>query len=131
MPIADLEMRRRPTRMKRPVLMVTAFLILFAPSRAAAQLRLLVGGAMAEPVKKVGANFKNNLTTDTSGVRLFLKLAPTFFTGSAIAPPTRSLSCAAARPGANKIRNAVSIRTGLFIRVGLLLISRSAIGIQH
>src|SRR5437879_4788331 len=67
MPIADLEMRRRPTRMKRPVLMVTAFLILFAPSRAAAQLRLLVGGAMAEPVKKVGANFKNNLTTDTSG----------------------------------------------------------------
>ena len=53
--------------MKRPVLMVTAFLILFAPSRAAAQLRLLVGGAMAEPVKKVGANFKNNLTTDTSG----------------------------------------------------------------
>src|SRR2546427_464422 len=67
MPIADLEMRRRPTRMKRPVLMVTAFLILFAPSRAAAQLRLLVGGAMAEPVKKVGASFKNNLTTDTSG----------------------------------------------------------------
>src|SRR2546425_6882562 len=62
MPIADLEMRRRPTRMKRPVLMVTAFLILFAPSRAAAQLRLLVGGAMAEPVKKVGASFKNNLT---------------------------------------------------------------------
>src|SRR6266581_4071411 len=53
--------------MKRPVLMVTAFLILFAPSRAAAQLRLLVGGAMAEPVKKVGASFKNNLTTDTSG----------------------------------------------------------------
>src|SRR3989454_6868524 len=67
MPIADLEMRRRPTRMKRPVLMVTAFLILFAPSRAAAQLRLLVGGAMAEPVKKVGASFLNNLTTDTSG----------------------------------------------------------------
>src|SRR5262245_2807313 len=67
MPIADLEMRRRPTRMKRPVLMVTAFLIFFAPSRAAAQLRLLVGGAMTEPVKKVGANFKNNLTTDTSG----------------------------------------------------------------
>src|SRR5437016_12671844 len=67
MPIADLEMRRRPTRMKRPVLMLTAFLILFAPGRAAAQLKLLVGGAMAEPVRRVGANFKMNLTTDTSG----------------------------------------------------------------
>jgi len=53
--------------MKRSVLMLTAFLVLFAPSRAAAQLKLLVGGAMTEPVKKVGANFKNNLTTDTSG----------------------------------------------------------------
>src|SRR5438046_10090559 len=67
MPSAHLEMRRRLALMKRPVLMVTAFLILFAPSRAAAQLRLLVGGAMAEPVKKGGANFKNNLTFETSG----------------------------------------------------------------
>jgi len=53
--------------MKKPVLMLTTVLVLFAPSGASAQLRLLVGGAMAEPVKKVGANFKNNLTTDTSG----------------------------------------------------------------
>ena len=53
--------------MKKSVLMLTTVLVLFAPSRASAQLRLLVGGAMTEPVKKVGANFKNNLTTDTSG----------------------------------------------------------------
>ena len=58
---------KRTNTMKKPVLMLTLVLVLLAPSRAAAQLRLLVGGAMAEPVKKVGANFKNNLTTDTSG----------------------------------------------------------------
>jgi molybdate transport system substrate-binding protein len=53
--------------MKKPVLMLMTILVLFAPSPAAAQLRLLVGGAMAEPVKKVGADFKISLTTDTSG----------------------------------------------------------------
>jgi molybdate transport system substrate-binding protein len=53
--------------MKKPVLMLTTVLVLFAPGRAAAQLKLLVGGAMAEPVKKVGADFKSTLTTDTSG----------------------------------------------------------------
>lgn len=53
--------------MKKPVLMLMTILVLFAPSPAAAQVRLLVGGAMAEPVKKVGADFKSNLTTDTSG----------------------------------------------------------------
>jgi molybdate transport system substrate-binding protein len=53
--------------MKKPVLMLTTVLVLFAPGRAAAQVKLLVGGAMAEPVRKVGAAFKSNLTTDTSG----------------------------------------------------------------
>jgi molybdate transport system substrate-binding protein len=53
--------------MKKPVLMLTIVLVLFAPGRAAAQVKLLVGGAMAEPAKKVGAGFKSNLTTDTSG----------------------------------------------------------------
>ena len=53
--------------MKKSVLMLTMVLVLFAPGRAAAQLKLLVGGAMTEPAKKVGAGFKNNLTTDTSG----------------------------------------------------------------
>ena len=53
--------------MKKSVLLLTMVLVLFAPSRAVAQLKLLVGGAMTEPAKKVGAGFKNNLTTDTSG----------------------------------------------------------------
>ena len=53
--------------MKKSVLLLATILVLFAPSPAAAQLRLLVGGAMTEPVKKIGADFKNILTTDTSG----------------------------------------------------------------
>ena len=53
--------------MKKSVLLLTMVLVLFAPGRAVAQLKLLVGGAMTEPAKKVGAGFKNNLTTDTSG----------------------------------------------------------------
>ncbi len=53
--------------MKKSILMLTMVLVLFAPGRAAAQLKLLVGGAMTEPVKKASAGFKTNLTTDTSG----------------------------------------------------------------
>ena len=53
--------------MKKSVLMLTMVLVLFAPGHAAAQLKLLVGGAMTEPVKKASASFKTNLTTDTSG----------------------------------------------------------------
>src|SRR5437660_1777837 len=43
--------------MKKSVLMVTIFLILFAPGRAAAQLKLFVGGAVTEPVNRVDAEF--------------------------------------------------------------------------
>ena len=59
--------------MKKSVLMVTIFLILFAPGRAAAQLKLFVGGAVTEPVKRVDAEFakksghRSDLTSDTSG----------------------------------------------------------------
>src|SRR5262245_38309556 len=59
--------------MKRSVLTVTMLLILFAPGRAAAQLKLLVGGAVTEPVKKVDAEFakksghRSEITSDTSG----------------------------------------------------------------
>src|SRR5690348_5763767 len=59
--------------MKRSVLTVTMFLILFVPGRAAAQLRLFVGGAVTEPVKKVDAEFakksghRSEITSDTSG----------------------------------------------------------------
>src|SRR5439155_1427067 len=59
--------------MKKSVLMVTIFLILFAPGRAAAQLKLFVGGAVTEPVKRVDAEFakksghRSDITSDTSG----------------------------------------------------------------
>lgn len=57
--------------LKKSVLMFT---LLFLASRAdAAQLKLLVGGALSEPVKKIGADFsrktshKLDFTTDTTG----------------------------------------------------------------
>src|SRR5437773_8047000 len=58
--------------MKKSLLIVT-WLVLFAGAATAAQLKLLVSAAMAEPVKKVGADFERkarhqiDLTTGTSG----------------------------------------------------------------
>src|SRR5438093_1773553 len=58
--------------MKKSLLIVT-WLVLFAGAATAAQLKLLVSAAMAEPVKKVVADFERkaghqiDLTTDTSG----------------------------------------------------------------
>ena len=59
--------------MKKSLLMLSMLLILFVPGYAAAQLKLLVGGAVTEPVKKVDAEFakksghRADLTSDTSG----------------------------------------------------------------
>jgi molybdate transport system substrate-binding protein len=59
--------------MKKSLLMLTMLSILFAPGRASAQLKLLVGGAVTEPVKKVDAELakksghRADLTSDTSG----------------------------------------------------------------
>lgn len=61
--------------LKKSLLVFTAaVLILFVAGRAAAaQIKLLVGGAMAESIKKVGADFsrktshKLDFTTDTTG----------------------------------------------------------------
>ena len=59
--------------MKKSLLMLSMLLILFTPGYAAAQLKLLVGGAVTEPVKKVDAEFakksghRADLTSDTSG----------------------------------------------------------------
>ena len=43
--------------MKKTVWLLTTVLILCAPGQAAAQLKLFVGGAVTEPVKKVDAEF--------------------------------------------------------------------------
>jgi len=59
--------------MKKFVLVLTILLLLLVPGRAAAQLRLFVGGAVTEPVKKVDAEFakksghRSEITSDTSG----------------------------------------------------------------
>src|SRR5215470_20282098 len=59
--------------MNKLVLVLTTLLILFDPGRAAAQLKLFVGGAVTEPVKKVDAEFakksghRSEITSDTSG----------------------------------------------------------------
>jgi molybdate transport system substrate-binding protein len=58
---------------KKTVLLLTTILILVAPGRAIAQLKLFVGGAVTEPVKKVDVEFSKktghraDLTSDTSG----------------------------------------------------------------
>ena len=58
--------------MKKSLSIVT-WLVLFAGAATASQLKLLVSAAMAEPVKKVGADFERkaghriDLTTGTSG----------------------------------------------------------------
>jgi molybdate transport system substrate-binding protein len=71
MQIADLRMRKANT-VKKSLLILT-WLVLFGGAANGAQLRLLVSAAMAEPVKKVGADFERkaghqiDLTTDTSG----------------------------------------------------------------
>ena len=59
--------------MKRSVVLTIILLLFRLGQTQAAQLELLVGGALAEPVKKVGADFAKkaghqlDFTTDTSG----------------------------------------------------------------
>jgi len=52
--------------MKRYFLTLTLFTLFVVPNAKAAQLKIFVGAAMAEPVKEVDGN-RSSVTTDTSG----------------------------------------------------------------